>query len=151
MNERRLSSMRMLAALFLISFCAAAIPAQAPAPDQTGGFVNGRFWLRMTHDMKLGWIHGYTEGLRYSAAIAKEPCVAKAQKVYEIYPQQLSLGEIAGAVDHFYRESPENAPESLTGAVQYVTLKAGGATQSQLNNFAATLRQISASESGKTR
>ena len=108
-----------------------------------------RFWLKMPLDMKLGWIKGYTEGLRYAASLAEGPCVAQTNKLLGIYPHQISYAEIVNATDHFYRDSPENNPVSVTGAIQYVTLKAGGATQPQLDDFAATLRKISASEACK--
>lgn len=147
--------MRMLRSIasvvLLISFSTVAIPAQAPtAPDLTDGMINGRSWSEMSELRKLGWLHGYTDGLRFAATLAYgEPCVTQVNRVFDLYPRQLSFGEIMKATDHFYQDTPENAPVTVSGAVRYVTLKASGAPQSQLDTFAASLRKMSATPEKK--
>ena len=130
--------------LLVISFSAAATSQGPTAPDQTAGMINGRYCSRMSEVEKMRWLHGYTDGLRVAAALAHgEPCVTQANKVFDFYPRQLSFAEIMKATDHFYQDTPENAPVPVTGAVRYVTLKAGGAPQSALETLAESFRKTS--------
>jgi hypothetical protein len=53
------------------------------------------------------------------------------------------------AVDHFYENTPENAPVPVFAAIIYVTRKASGATQSELDDYAADLRKINSAPATK--
>ena len=132
--------------LVVISPCVAAGPAQAPtAPEYTDDLINGRYWSGMSEPEKLRWLHGYTDGLRVAAALVEgEPCITQVNRVFNLYPRQLSFGEIMKGTVHFYQDTPENAPVPVTAAVRYVTLKASGAPQSELDAFVADRRKPSA-------
>jgi hypothetical protein len=44
-------------------------------------------------------------------------------------------------MDHFYRDTPENAPVPMAGALQYVGTKSKGAKQSELDDLASGMRK----------
>jgi hypothetical protein len=131
--------------LLAISFGVAA-PAQAPtAPDQTSGMINGRFWSTLTEGGKLGWVLGYEEGITAATANAASDtaCATRANGLYASYGSHLSLGEMVRGIDHFYQDTPENAPVAVASALHYVILKASGASQSTLDIAASALRKAS--------
>jgi hypothetical protein len=132
--------------VLLISFGAAAVPRQeSNAPHETGGLINGRSWLSLSEAMKVGWLVGYTEGLRVApSAVHGEPCTTQVKQVFDLYPQQLSFGEILKAIDHFYEDTSENSAIPVPAALQYVTRKASGATQTELDELASGLRKKAA-------
>ena len=137
--------------IFVIFFGATTIPAQAPeAPHETGSLINGRSWSNFGENTKLGWLIGYTEGLRVAASLGQGgSCEKQLKKVFDLYPQNLSFGEIQKAVDHFYQDTPENAPIRVSESIKYVTLKAAGTGQSELDDFAASLRKLYAAAPAK--
>jgi hypothetical protein len=66
------------------------------------------------------------------------------KEIINLYFSNLSRSEIAQGIDRFYQDAPENAPLDAALALQYVTKKAGGATQSQLDDFVSAARKASA-------
>jgi hypothetical protein len=106
---------------------------------------NGRFWLKRTQDEKLAWLLGYWDGIKAAAAFVygAEPANKLLQQaILDLQPtDKLTLEEIVQGVDHFYQDTPENAPVPMAGALQYVRHKAGGAKQSELDDLASGMRK----------
>lgn len=133
--------------LLVISFGVGA-PAQAPAPDMTENMPNGRFWSKLSYEQKECYLIGYKNGIMTAAVFANgaEPeDKLLASAILGLQPtRKLSLVEIVQGIDHFYQDTPENAPVVVGAAIGYVGLKAGGAKQSELDDFAASVRKKSA-------
>ena len=121
-------------------------PAQAlHAPDipefeQKTGLPNGRMWLKMADGERETWLMGFSNGVFVVEALAHPSGAAANATPLEkflssAYESNLTIGEKAQAVTHFYQDTPENAPITLPAALEYVTIKANGATQSQLDDF----------------
>ncbi|MGA9527771.1 MAG: hypothetical protein WBS24_06620 [Terriglobales bacterium] len=136
--------------LLVITSAAAPVPQQSPtSSDLTAGLPNGRFWLRRSQDEKLVWLFGYSDGIKAAAAFVLESDPDKkllAKYVLHLQPtDQLTPAEIVHGIDHFYQDTPENALVTMVGALNYVTLKAKGAKQSELDNLASGMRKAASS------
>lgn len=129
-------------------------PAQALAPpnttefNQRTGLPNGRAWSKMTEGEKTSWLLGFSNGVFVVESImhpthATEPSPLE-KVVAGLYESKLTLGEKVQGINHFYQDTPENAPISIPEALQYVTAKANGATQSQLDDLVSGLRKANA-------
>ena len=127
---------------------AVAAPAQAPSAV-TNGMLNGRFWARQTRDEKIAWVLGYWDGIKTATVFVSgaEPDDKLLQQyVLDLQPtNKLTLEEIVQGMDHFYQDTPENAPVPLAGALQYVGNKAKGAKQSDLDDQASGMRKAASS------
>jgi hypothetical protein len=124
-------------------------PAQTAVPLETMGMPNGRSWPHLTSFDKAMWVWGFQSGivaaLGSTAKDGKEIVAESSRKeIIHLYFSNLSRGEIAQGIDRFYQDAPENAPLDAGLALQYVTKKAGGATQSQLDDFVSAARKGSA-------
>ncbi len=128
-------------------------PAQTDVPLVTMGMINGRFWLKCTYEQRSMWLIGYKNGIETAAAFtdAAEPeNKLLAEAILGLQPpKKLSLTETVQAIDHFYLDTPENGPVVVGAAIRYVELKAGGAKQSELDDFAASLRRKNAAPEKK--
>ena len=95
------------------------------------------------------WLSGYSDGIKTAAAFihGAEPANKLLQQsVLDLQPSnKLTPTEMALGMNHFYQDTPENAGVPLVGAMRYVERKASGATQSDLDEFAAGLRKAAAS------
>jgi len=131
--------------LLLITFTGMA-SAQAPSAV-TNGMPNGRFWSRRTQDEKVAWLLGYLDGIKTATVFVSgaEPDNKLLQQyVLDLPPtDKLTPEEIIQGMDHFYQDTPENAPVPLVGALQYVGTKAKGAKQSELDDLASSMRKKS--------
>jgi hypothetical protein len=124
-------------------------PAQTAVPLETMGMPNGRAWQLMPPIDKVTWVYGFQSGvmaaLGSTTKDGKEIAPESSRKeIINLYFSNLSRSEIAQGIDRFYQDAPENAPLDAALALQYVTKKAGGATQSQLDDFASAARKASA-------
>lgn len=128
--------------------------AQAQAPTESeiyysGGSPNGRFWVRRTQREKIVWLFGYSDGVKTAAAFVygAEPTNKLLQQfVLDLQPtDKLTTTEIVEGIDHFYRDTPENAPVPVAGAMGYVRKKAEGARQSELDDLASSMRKAASS------
>jgi len=129
---------------------AGAASAQAPtASEFTDSMPNGRFWLRRTHDEKLVWLFGYSDGIKTATTFVSgaEPDNKLLQKfILDLQPtDKLRPEEIVLGMDHFYQDIPENAPVPMVGALQYEGTKAKGAKQSELDDAASGMRKAASS------
>jgi hypothetical protein len=96
----------------------------------------------LTADNKAAWVVGYETGIAFAAISISD--TKEGVKLLAFCPWKLSPGETVQAIDHFYGDTPENGPVAVITAVKYVALKASGATQSQLDDFASGARKASA-------
>jgi hypothetical protein len=124
-------------------------PAQTAIPNETGGMPNGRSWQHLSPFEKAFWVWGFQSGIIAALGSAtkdgKEIAPESSRKeIIHLYFSNLSRSEIAQGIDRFYQDAPENAPLEAALALQYVTKKAGGATQSQLDDFVSAARKASA-------
>ena len=138
----------------LLVFTLLLLPVQPLAPTQiqtmpdiafTEGMPNGRFWSRRTLDEKRVWLVGYSDGIKTAAAFvyAAEPANEPLrQAILDLQPtSDLTPVEIVQGMNHFYQDTPENAPVPLGAAMHYVKRKASGSTPSELDEIAARLRR----------
>jgi len=126
----------------------ALAPPNSPEFNQRSGLPNGRLWSKITEGEKSSWLLGFSNGIFVVEAIM-HPTAATEQSPLEkvlstLYESKLTLGEKIQGLNHFYQDVPENAPIAIPEALQYVTVKANGATQSQLDDLVSGLRKASA-------
>ncbi len=134
------------------------VPTRAPAQALTApktaefnertGLPNGRFWSEMPDGAKSAWLLGFSNGVFVIEALvhptnSKEP-TAVEKYISAAYESKLTLSEKLQGLNHFYQDTPENAPVAIPEALQYVVVKANGATQSQLDDMASGFRKASA-------
>jgi hypothetical protein len=124
-------------------------PAQTAVPLETDAMPNGRAWRLMPQIDKGTWVWGFQSGiiaaLGSTTKDGKEIAPENSRKeIVNLYFSNLSRDEIAKGIDRFYQDTPENAPLPAAVALEYVTQKAGGATQSQLDDFVSAARKASA-------
>ena len=122
--------------------------AQAPTASElyySGGSPNGRFWSRRTQQEKIVWLVGYSDGIKTAATFVygAEPNNKLLQQyILDLQPtDKLTTTEIVEGIDHFYQDTPENAPVLVAGALRYVMKKAKGASQSELDDLASKMRK----------
>ncbi|HXJ04021.1 MAG TPA: hypothetical protein VNH65_02925 [Candidatus Acidoferrum sp.] len=124
-------------------------PAQTAVPLETMGMPNGRAWRLMPQIDKATWVYGFQSGVMAAlGAITKDgkeiAPESSRKEIINLYFSNLSRDEIAKGIDAFYQDTPENAPLPAAVALEYVTQRAGGATQSQLDDFVRAARKASA-------
>jgi hypothetical protein len=145
--------------LLVFTLLLVPMPTLAPAqtttmPLETLGMPNGRSWLYMPSITRAMWVWGFQSGvMAATGATTKDgkelvPESSRAE-VVRLYFSNLSREEIAKGIDRFYQDTPENAPLDAAFAIQYVTLKANGATKSQLDDFASAMRKANATPENK--
>jgi len=110
---------------------------------------NGRSWPHNSPLDRATWVWGFQSGiiaaLGSTTTDGKEIAPESSRKeIINLYFSNLSRSEIAQGIDRFYQDAPENAPLEAALALQYVTQKAGGATQSQLDALVSSWRKASA-------
>jgi len=107
--------------------------------------LNGRYWSKRTSDEKNAWVLGYLDGIKTATVFVSgaEPDNRLLQQaILDLLPtDKLTLEEIVQGMDHFYRDTPENAPVPMAGALQYVGTKSKGAKQSELDDLASGMRK----------
>jgi hypothetical protein len=102
----------------------------ASTPDSfSAGYTNGRGWAAMPIAVKVGYIVGFSQGTEY------------VKNGSHLLPTSLTFGEIALAIDAFYKDST-NAPMPVPFAIRYVKRKAEGATEAELNTMQASFRKM---------
>jgi hypothetical protein len=134
--------------VLLVITLAGAASAQASTPRElyyTDGDPNGRFWLSLTQGEKVVWLFGYSAGIKVAATfvhVAEPDNKPLQQTILDLQPSdKLTTTEMAAGMDHFYQDTPENAPVIMAGAFRYVMKKAKGAPQSELDEMASKLRK----------
>jgi hypothetical protein len=116
------------------------------APNTTGKFGNGRLWSVMSAHEELAWATGYRDGLALAASLTTDTGnkpTAQTKQIALWWPNQLSYGEAVQGIDHFYQDTPENAPVPIADAAFWVRAKATGASQLELDTIAASDRKAS--------
>lgn len=104
--------------------------APPPSPLLTWGFLNGRGWQAIAPGAKFIYVFGVSEGL-----------LAEARSSRANYlPDNLVLAEIQQGVDRFYIE-PENILIPIIQALKIVTMKAAGASQSDIDAMLSLQRK----------
>ena len=92
---------------------------------------------------------GYSDGIKTAAVFVHgaEPTTKLLQQsVLDLQPtDKLTTTEIVEGIDHFYQDTPENAPVPVAGALRYVDTKAKGAKQSELDDLASRMRKAASS------
>jgi len=145
----------LVSTLMLLLPMSTLAPAQMLAPpktaefDQRTGLPNGRAWSTMTEGERHAWLLGFKNGIFVAEAIAHpqgrtEPSPLEKFLSAAYGGSALTLGEQVQGLNHFYQDTPENAPVPIPDALRYVTAKANGATQSQLDDLASGLRKANA-------
>lgn len=135
----------------LLVITSAGVPApQAPtASEFSESMPNGRWWSRRTFEEKRVWLFGYADGIKTAAAFVSgaDPTNKLLQQfVLDFQPtDKLTTTETAEGIDHFYQDTPENAPVPVAGALNYVETKAKGAKQSELDDLASGMREAASS------
>jgi hypothetical protein len=107
--------------------------------------MNGRLWNVSSHDLKLGFVLGVSEGssdasLEVLCNTLKNTEMCKNTDDFVPGPKNLKTGEIVKSLDAFFRE-PANATIPVAFALRYVKRKAQGATDAELKAFEGTLRK----------
>jgi hypothetical protein len=124
----------------------ALAPAQTAAPDE---IPNGRCWSYLSLRDKAVWVWGFEIGVATGITATDKDGKrlmpeSSWPEVNRLYSSHLSLAEIVKGIDRFYEDTPENAPVPVSGALEYVTRKANGASQRELDDFASALRKANA-------
>ena len=142
----------------LLVFALLLLPVPTLAPQTrlamyTAGLQNGRAWSLLDDFAKLAWVVGYGEGIQMAQVEAmradddKASALSCAARIstnlhyFATYAGNLTAEELAKGVEKFYQSAPENAPVPIVFALQFVALKASGATPSQLEEYASSLRK----------
>jgi hypothetical protein len=110
----------------------------------TGTDVNGRYWNTLSLQAKATYIISVQEGmsgvLGYDAKNCSCTFEAVNAAVHAISGgKNGSYAEMVGGVDLFYKD-PANLGIPVVRALEYITLKAKGATAGELSSFVAPLR-----------
>ena len=96
---------------------------------------------------------GYADGIKTAATFvygAEPTNKLLQQSLLNLQPtDKLTTTEIVEGIDHFYQDTPENAPVPVAGALRYVETKAKGAKQSELDDLASGMRKGASSTSEK--
>jgi hypothetical protein len=146
--------MRLATLLILLLTLAAPLAAQEAKAQanrqplvnaQTGGYLNGRFWLNITPMERIMWISGLCEGMKIADGIAGKDGGATTRRFFTAV---LTIEEIVLAVTQFYEE-PTNRQIPVLSALLYVNAKANGATAGQLLELASGFRKDAAREASK--
>ena len=136
----------MKAALILLIFICASLPAQDARAAYTGTDVNGRYWNTLSLQAKATYIIGAQEGMDAVLAHDAKNCSCTFEAVNAAVQATSGGGkngtyvEFVAGVDLFYKD-PANLGIPVIKALEYVTLKAKGATASELDSFVAPLRR----------
>jgi hypothetical protein len=134
-----------IAALLLSTFVGVASAQGPTASEFAESMPNGRWWSRRTLDEKRVWLFGYADGIKTAAAFVSgaDPTNKLLQQfVLDFQPtDKLTTTETVEGIDHFYQDTPENAPVPVAGALNYVETKAKGAKQSELDDLASSMRK----------
>ena len=137
----------MKAALILLAFICASLPAQDVRAMYTGTDVNGRYWNTLSLQAKATYIIGAQEGMSGVLAHDAKSGSCTFEAVNAAVQATSGGGGINGTyvefvegVDLFYKD-PANLGIPVIKALEYVTLKAKGATANELDGFIAPLRR----------
>lgn len=99
--------------------------------SRTQGLVNGRWWGEQHIEGRTAYFNGHADGIRLGGndALFKSVVITS-----------LTFGEMIDEVDKFYEERA-NIPIPVTYAMVYIAKKVKGATPSELQDYAASLRK----------
>jgi hypothetical protein len=92
------------------------------------------------------WVWGFQSGIIAALGSATKdgkeiaPESSRSEIVHR-YFSNLSRDEIAKGIDRFYQDTPENAPLPAAVALEYVTQKANGTPQWQLDILTTAARK----------
>jgi hypothetical protein len=121
-------------------------PAQTAMPLETEGMPNGRSWSHMSSFDRTIWVWGFQSGIIAALGSATKdgkeiaPESSRSEIIHK-YFSNLSREEIAKGIDRFYQDTPENAPLPAAVALEYVTEKANGVPQWQLDILTTAARK----------
>jgi hypothetical protein len=108
----------------------------------TGSSMNGRGWKALGQ-CKVVFLMGFEDGL-FGGLILGVPETTGYPEVEKIYNENISKkltrAEVISEIDKFYEEG-SNSPIPVNQAVRWVTLKARGASVTELENRLVKLRQ----------
>jgi hypothetical protein len=99
---------------------------------------NGRFWLEMQGEMKLGYLLGYIDGVHATSVTLAAGC--PDVKRLRLLPHTLSSVEIAEALDEFYND-PLNRQIGIVFAITATARKAEGATSAEMDQMISEFRK----------
>ena len=95
---------------------------------------DGRLWVNVSRDNKVGWVTGFME-----AAALWQADTPKKDNMAADLPFDLTNGEVMESLDKFYEE-PTNRRILIVFALTWVNRKATGASFQALEDYAALLR-----------
>jgi len=109
--------------------------------DHTGGFRNGRVWVRLATSDKVYYVGGIKDG----QVIATFALPADTPRKYidilnSTDPTGFVVGDYAKALDDFYKE-PANVRIPIIYAYHFISKKLSGMSPTDLADFEANLRK----------
>lgn len=106
----------------------------------TDGFLNGRFWVGIPVEQRIGYLQGFIEGLSIIAA-GSESCINAQNEVKSSHEGPLNNRELAMEIDSFFNEG-SNRPLPIMIAIQYSVKKSKGATPKELEDLLTYYRKF---------
>jgi hypothetical protein len=126
------------------ALCAAALCPQVPLNDKTDDMHNGRFWNGMPTGLtKTTYIMGFMDALPIcSLGVERGPKgPPPAYRLLQLTHSRVTIGEYMETLDVFYSE-PMNRPIPVMIAMNWVRLKASGASEAELKDYEAKARAL---------
>jgi hypothetical protein len=116
----------------------------SPRRGSAAGYKNGRFWRGLDNQAKYLFLFGYGDGSGYAiATFADEKGQTIKPRLERLTPRSLTFDETVAVLDRFYAV-PENGPIPIAQALELAALRAGGASESTIEERTRDYRALAA-------